>query len=439
MKCRIASVFGAFLIGCILAQNAFAKGPIQFCASFEDKNHYRLLLVDTPKPLADEKTTVTKISDSVYCESPFWAHSLWPSFEGDKRSNFERINYDLGDPKELERQCKAKILGADGSIKKMASPRLEWDFAAIDGSLYQRGSAEKFVRRFYGKTFTGYWMADLACTCPHFETAHQSRAFAAKLVGKCKPNFKKEKRVLPPEYEPPKATTPKDDDNLDLPRIENPDWIPCYTQRYSKPGCKIGNYASRTLLYVRGKIAGIDESLECYKIDEKHYLNFGTNMPRISYGKKIDFFGCFTDNTQCDYGKSAPELNVPFYSCREFDLKDGGCKTEYHGVDFVVDESLKPEGWSRDGILYYFKQKQENKLDDFLKSVFNEYESPKQKYGVILPTGVTEKDVMRMGDEAAQKAHGMFFYDGVKKIRYEEFKKPKFKTLKEAMQHCREL
>jgi hypothetical protein len=135
---------------------------------------------------------------------------------------------------------------------------------------------------------------------------------------------------------------------------------------------------------------------------------------------------------------SAPELNVPFYSCREFDLKDGGCKTEYHGVDFVVDESLKPEGWSRDGILYYFKQKQENKLDDFLKSVFNEYESPKQKYGVILPTGVTEKDVMRMGDEAAQKAHGMFFYDGVKKIRYEEFKKPKFKTLKEAMQHCRE-
>ena len=164
MRCRIAPVFGAFLFGFLLAQHALAKGPIRFCASFEDKDHYRLLLVDTPKPIAGEAQDSSRTPDSVYCETPFWAHSLWPSFEGDKRSNFERINYDLGDPKELERQCRAKILGADSSIRKVASPRLEWDFAAIDASLYKRESAEKFVRRFYGKTFTGYWMADLACT-----------------------------------------------------------------------------------------------------------------------------------------------------------------------------------------------------------------------------------------------------------------------------------
>lgn len=438
MRCRIAPVFGAFLFGCLLAQHALAKGPIRFCASFEDKDHYRLLLVDTPKPIAGEAPDSSRTPDSVYCETPFWAHSLWPSFEGDKRSNFERINYDLGDPKELERQCRAKILGADSSIRKVASPRLEWDFDAIDASLYKRESAEKFVRRFYGKTFTGYWMADLACTCPHFETAHQSRTFTAKLVGKCKPGFKKEKRVLPPDYEPPKDTAKKDEENKKPVRIENPDWIPCYSTDYTNGGCKIGNYASKTLLYVRGKTAGIEESLECYKIDGKYYLNFGTNVPQIYYGNKVNFWSCYTDSTRCSLSSSSPALTTQFFSCKEFDLKDGGCKTEYHGLDFVVDENFHIESWIRSGMLYFFKQKEENTLDDFLNSMFHRLESPEQKYRLILPAGVTEKDIMRMGDEAAQKAPGMTFYDGVKKIRYEEFKKPKFKSLKEAMRHCRE-
>ena len=135
---------------------------------------------------------------------------------------------------------------------------------------------------------------------------------------------------------------------------------------------------------------------------------------------------------------SSPALTTQFFSCKEFDLKDGGCKTEYHGLDFVVDENFHIESWIRSGMLYFFKQKEENTLDDFLNSMFHRLESPEQKYRLILPAGVTEKDIMRMGDEAAQKAPGMTFYDGVKKIRYEEFKKPKFKSLKEAMRHCRE-
>ena len=438
MRCRIAPVFGAFLFGCFLVQHALAKGPIRFCASFEDKDHYRLLLVDTPRPITDKAQDSSRIPDSVYCESAFWAHSLWPSFEGDKRSNFERINYDLGNPKELERQCRAKILGADSSIKKVTPPRLEWDFAAIDASLYKRDSAEKFVRRFYGKNFTGYWMADLACTCPHFETAHQSRTFTAKIVGKCKPGFKKEKRILPPDYEPPKDTVKEDEKDKKPVRIENPDWIPCYSTDYTNGGCKIGNYASKTLLHVRGKTAGIEESLECYNIDGKRYLNFGTNVPQIYYGNKVNFWSCYTDSTRCSLSSTSPALTTQFYSCKEFDLKDGGCKTEYHGLDFVVDENFHIESWLRSGMYYFFKQKKENTLDDFLNSMFHRLESPEQKYRLILPAGVTEKDIMRMGDEAAQKASGMIFYDGVKKIRYEEFKKPMFKNLKEAMQHCRE-
>ena len=36
----------ALLLCCFLVIQAFAKTPVQFCVSFEDEEHYRLLLLD---------------------------------------------------------------------------------------------------------------------------------------------------------------------------------------------------------------------------------------------------------------------------------------------------------------------------------------------------------------------------------------------------------
>ena len=377
MKYRAMPIFVMIFLFVFLAESAWSKGPVQFCASFEDESHYRLLLLDEQQPLSDLKPQPGKqaIPDSIDCEHHFWAHSLWPSFEGDKRSNFKRFNYDVGNPRDIDKQCRTNALSAKDSLKKFAVPKLEWNYASIDASLYERDSAEKFLKRFYNKVFTGYWMADLVCVCPHFEAAHQSRTIKAKLIGKCKPDFKKEKRIIP--------------------ESKNPNWIPCYRDDW-KGGCEIRNYASKNTIPVHGQTSGIDESLECYHVDGKFYLNFATNLPKISYGTSLDYQPCYTDSTRCKYGDySAPQLKTPFYSCEKFNLTEGGCETVSHGLDFIVAEDLKFHGWNREGYFYFFRQKTENELDDFLGNIFS-------------------------------------------KVGYEKFEKPKFKNLNEAMQHCKE-
>lgn len=429
MKTSNTSIFAAALFLSILVGSIWGKAPIQFCASFEDENHYRLLLLDDSASVSTSSKE-SNVPDSVYCENPFWVHSLWPSFEGDKRTNFKRYNYDLGDPKILEEQCKTN--SAQDSHKKATTPKLEWNFSAIDASLYNRTSAEKFLKKFYNKTFTGYWMADLACTCPHFEMAHQSRTFKAKLVGKCDSSFKKEHRVIPEDYKPQPDTTNCVEEKP-IKRINNPDWIPCYRHHW-QGGCKIDNYASKKPFPVHGKVSGIDESLECYHIDEKFYLNFATNVPH----QKSKYSTCYTDSTNCSYSDSAPELEQPFFYCKNFNLVDGGCEPEFHGIDFVVDETLHYEGWNRNGMHYFFRQKTENEFDDFFDNILFKHPSLRESYKEVLPEGFTENDISRLGNEAAQKTTGMFFYKGATKVHYEKFNKPKFKSLKDAMQHCKE-
>ncbi len=439
MKYRAMPIFVMIFLFVFLAESAWSKGPVQFCASFEDESHYRLLLLDEQQPLSDLKPQPGKqaIPDSIDCEHHFWAHSLWPSFEGDKRSNFKRFNYDVGNPRDIDKQCRTNALSAKDFLKKFAVPKLEWNYASIDASLYERDSAEKFLKRFYNKVFTGYWMADLVCVCPHFEASHQSRTIKAKLIGKCKPDFKKEKRIIPESYEL-QIKFDDDEDNKIIPKLKNPNWIPCYRDDW-KGGCEIRNYASKNTIPVHGQTSGIDESLECYHVDGKFYLNFATNLPKISYGTSLDYQPCYTDSTRCKYGDySAPQLKTPFYSCEKFNLKEGGCETVSHGLDFIVAEDLKFHGWNREGYFYFFRQKTENELDDFLGNIFYNRKPFKEYYSDILPEGISDKDISRMGDEAVRVTPGMFFYDGLSKVGYEKFEKPMFKNLKEALQHCKE-
>jgi len=436
MTSRTVSMLGMiFLLG-LVAEFAWGKGPVKFCASFEDRDHYRLLLVDELDSLPDIQSDA-QIHSEVVCDNPFWVHSFWPGFEGFKRTNFSRYNYDLGNPKDLDRQCQEKILATPDSLKKKNAPRLEWNLKFIEAPLYERRFAKDFLRPFYNKIFTGYWMADLVCVCPHFEVGHQSRNIKAKLVGECKLDFKKEMRVIPPDYKP--QYFEDEDYEEEVPaRIENPDWIPCYERNWSKNNqCKIVNYASQKTLPVHGKISAIDESLECHKIDGKYYLNYATNIPRVSLGTWIDYRRCYTDSVQCN-GDDAPVLKTPFYSCEKFNLKDGGCETVTHGLDVVVDENLRYEGWKRDGMIFFFDMKSSTNLENFLESIFFTHGGVLEKaYRELLPEGVSEKEILRLGDEASSKASGMFFYDGSVKVRYEKFEKPKFKMLKDAMNYCK--
>jgi hypothetical protein len=222
--------------------------------------------------------------------------------------------------------------------------------------------------------------------------------------------------------------------------IANPDWIPCYTKDYFNGGCKIQNYASKKTLPVHGKSSGIDESLECYHVDGKSYINFGTDLPAETYYRQFPdktFAKCYTDSTNCNYSDTtAPQLTTPFYLCKKFNLKEGGCEPTEHGIDFIIGESLQFEGWNRNGMHYFFRQKNEG-IDEFINQLFY-FDPPSQEYREILPEGISNKDIGRMGDEAARKTPGMFFYDGLTKVGYEKFEKPMFKNLKEAMQHCKE-
>jgi hypothetical protein len=43
----------------------------------------------------------------------FWAYTFWPSFEGDKRSNFQRRDYDRGKIDDLNKRCSEKDLLAN--------------------------------------------------------------------------------------------------------------------------------------------------------------------------------------------------------------------------------------------------------------------------------------------------------------------------------------
>jgi hypothetical protein len=413
---------------------SFAKTPVQFCVSFEDEDHYRLLLLDeTPTDFTPSKK-IERAPDSISCNAPFWAYSFWPSFEGDKRSNFRRRDYDRGELGDLNKQCNEKNLSA--STKK-ATPPLEWNTSTIDGSIYHKENARKFIQKFYNKTFTGYWMADLACTCPHFEKSHYASTIKAKIVGECKPDFKKELRTVPKAI--PKDTAVREWERKPAP-IANPDWIPCYTKDYFNGGCKIQNYASKKTLPVHGKSSGIDESLECYRVDGQSYINFGTDLPAETYNKPSSyrtFAKCYTDSTNCNYSDStAPQLTAPFYICEKFNLKEGGCEPMEHGIDFIIGENLQFEGWNRKGMQYFFRQKNRD-IDEFIDYLFY-FDPPSQEYREILPEGISGKDIVRMGDEAARKTPGMFFYDGLTKVGYEKFERPMFKNLKEAMQHCKE-
>ena len=107
-----------------------------------------------------------------------------------------------------------------------------------------------------------------------------------------------------------------------------------------------------------------------------------------------------------------------------------------HGIDFIVGENLHFEGWNRNGMHYFFKMKNKG-IDEFIDNLYY-FDPPKLQYRQILPEGISDKDISRMGDEAASKTPGMFFYDGLTKVGYEKFEKPMFKSLKEALQHCKE-
>ena len=56
----------------------------------------------------------------------------------------------------------AKKPAAKKASSKKTTPSLEWNTSTIDGSIYHKENARKFIQKLYKKTFTGYWMADLA-------------------------------------------------------------------------------------------------------------------------------------------------------------------------------------------------------------------------------------------------------------------------------------
>ena len=140
----------ALLLCCFLVIQAFAKTPVQFCVSFEDEEHYRLLLLDEIPTDFTPSKKIESAPDSIFCDTPFWAYTFWPSFEGDKRSNFRRSDYDRGELDNLDKQCDEKRLSA--STPK-AVPSLEWNTGTIDGSIYHKKNARKFIQKFYKKTY----------------------------------------------------------------------------------------------------------------------------------------------------------------------------------------------------------------------------------------------------------------------------------------------
>lgn len=430
----------------VLVGSLFAREPLtaHFCVtSFDETEDNFDLGLRAVKKINPDKTW--KWPDSLTCGYPAWSNKLVFSYKGkqinlkgayegtlnksgcEECSDFERV------------QKRAVISPSIGELNTGKGDCLCRNEKKIDSTS---------VKNFYGKKFKADWETTFSCSCPSYESITLKTKLNVVIDGPCPSEKKVEESeiVLVPDSvgqnslnnvltrlfgcigEVCSSEEPKEDTVL----AEGV--FPCYYNNADEKHHPINSYGSTKRMNMIDKPEASEESLECFEVDGKRYLVFGSNVPNQFYSEDVHY-GKFT-RTYCYENfngfKEMKKRETPFYSCETKLTSPKGCKAKEHGLDFVMNGKGEFSGWDRKALWLYVRLREAKDAVSFMDSL---------KYGelekeILLPANVSKKTVQKLGDEAARKTAGMSFYKGTRRVRYEKFGKNQLNSMKDALDKC---
>lgn len=310
------------------------------------------------------------------------------------------------------------------------------------------------VKKLYGKKFKADWETTLSCLCPSYESITLKTKLNVVIDGPCPPvevsASEKKTEVVDTKTE----VDSTEDDSLDEDSLETVwEWrrngysseedmvlaegvFPCYYDNANEKHHPVDSYGSTKRMNMIDKPEASEESLECFEVDGKRYLVFGSNVPNQVYSEHIyggDFSyiisSCYESASEF---KEMKKRETPFYSCEHGIASSKGCKAKEHGLDFVMNEKGEFSGWNREALWQYARLKEAKDAVSFMDSL--KYDDPVME--ILLPANVSKKTVQKLGDEAARKTAGMAFYKGTRRVLYEKFSKGQLNSMKEALDKC---
>ena len=301
------------------------------------------------------------------------------------------------------------------------------------------------VKKLYGMKFKADWETTLSCSCPSYKSITLKTKLNIVIDGLCPPV---EDAASEKKTEVAYTKTEADltvDDTLDEDFSEEPkeDTVlaegvfPCYYDDANEKHHPINSYGSTKRMNMVDKPEASEESLECFEVDGKRYLVFGSNVPNQVYSEHIygnDFGYIIGSCYESINGfKEMKERVTPFYSCEHEIISSKGCKAKEHGLDFVMNGKGEFSGWDREALWLYVRLKEAKDAVSFMDSL--KYSESVRE--ILLPANVSESMVKEIGDDAARKTAGMAFYKGKKRVRYKRFKQNQLKSMKDAIDMCK--
>ena len=443
----------------VLSCSLFAKGAstAHFCVDYFERNDesYSLIVASTRGLLPDSKW---KWPDSIACGDVFWENKLVLNYK-DEEIVFN-ADYDT-----TSENLSCKICNSDDRLRKRGvfPPSIDFLKAHEYYSSFERENKSPidsaFVRDLYGKKIKAEWNSALSCSCPSYRAPVLKTTLNIVIDGECpkkKPIAETQNAAVEnkPSVEDTVVEKTVETDSLDegtwvssecsscldkcvsdeeekLPEMAA-GMFPCYWEDATRENHQVHFYGSSKQMNMADKPEGLVENMECFDVNGERFLVFGTNVPKQYYSelKRGYWFLPSCYESVNDFEKMKPR-EKPFYFC-EKESAPGGCKAVAHGIDIVFDVNGKFSGWDRKVLWLYAKLMKSGDAYSFMRDV---------RYGdlnkVLLPANMSEKVLIEIGNDAAQKTAGMAFYRGTQKVGYEKFSRKQLTSLKEALGKCK--
>ena len=426
----------------VLVGSLFAKEPstAHFCVSSFDEtaDDFDLGIKAVKKINPNSKW---KWPDSLTCGRIVWKNKFVLNFKG--RQIEMSGEYDGNSDK-----FSCKVCSDTERLKKRSvmSPFID-ELDTREGGCLCRNEKPidtTSVKKLYGKKFKADWETTLSCSCPSYESITLKTKLNVVIDGPCPPEkkFEESEIVFVPDSAGENSLTrlfgcvgeacSSDEPKEDTVLAEGV--FPCYYDDANAEKHPINSYGSTKRMNMIDKPEASEESLECFEVDGKRYLVFGSNVPNQFYSEDVHY-GKFT-RTYCYENfngfKEMKKRETPFYSCEAELTSPKGCKAKEHGLDFVMNGKGEFSGWDREALWQYARLKEAKDAVSFMDSL--KYDDPVME--ILLPANVSKKTVQKLGDEAARKTAGMAFYKGTRRVRYEKFSRNQLKSMKEALDKC---
>ena len=386
-----------------------------------------------------------KWPDSLTCGHPVWKNKFVLNFEG--RQIEMGGEYD-GNPDRFS--CKVCSDTERLQKRSVTSPFVD-ELSAREGGCLCRNEKpidSTTVKKLYGKKFKADWETTLSCSCPSYQSITLKTKLNVVIDGPCasvEVAFKKTETesmeddilgedsavtVWESSGESCSSEEPKEDTVL----AEGV--FPCYYDNANEKHHPVESYGSTKRMNMADKPEASEESLECFEVDGKRYLVFGSNVPNQFYSEHI-YYDKYEYITSFCYEsingfKEMKKRETPFYSCEKEMSSPKGCRAKEHGLDFVMNGKGEFSGWDRKALWLYARLREAKDAVSFMDSLkYSELEKE-----ILLPANISKKTVQKLGDEAARKTAGMAFYKGTRRVRYEKFGKNQLNSMKDALDKC---